>query len=199
MVETTAGDVVNWDVIYTQLFAFTHGLLSTKSWYRGQTNSYVAGKQEHDYVSEAIERYLVHPEKFDACKGDLLQYLKFNLVRSLISNDARCAENRTSSHISAGSDKDEDSNNYANALVPSIDEYFDDSVDYHTIISCMETALEGDETGRDIFLGLVSGLKRGDIILEFKMTPKQFDNGMRRLKTVQEKIAQQFNLKPSKS
>ena len=199
MAKTSAENAVDWDDLYKQLYSFAYGLLSTKSWYRGQTDSYVGGKQVHDYVSGAIEKYVTHPKKFDASKGDLVQYLKYNLVRSLISNDARCAENRTTSDLSIVRDQEESPKNYLDALAPAVNEYFDDDVDYHTIVSCMESALEGDETAKEIFLGLVSGLKREDIIQEFKMTAKQFDNGMRRLKTVQKEIAQKFNIEPSQS
>jgi hypothetical protein len=199
MAKTSAEDAVDWDDLYKQLYSFAYGLLCAKSGYRGQTDSYVGGKQVHDYVSEAIEKHLTHPEKFDASKGGLVQYLKYNLVRSLISNDGRCAENRTSSDLSVARDQEESPKNYLDALAPAVNEYFDDAIDYHTIISCTESALEGDETAKEIFLGIVSGLKRADIIQEFKMTAKQFDNGMRRLKTAQKEIARKFNLEPSKS
>ncbi len=199
MAKTSTENAIDWDDVFIRLCAIAQKMLSAKSWCRGQSGSYVGGKEATDYAAEAIERYCENPEKFVATKGDFFKYLAYNLMRSLISNDAKSAENRTSTDPSRVANEGGDVSNYADALEPAVNEYFDDAVDYHTIMSAVEAALEGDEIAKDVFLGLVSGLKRADIIEEFKMTAKQYDNANRRINTVRKEIAQKFNLEPSKT
>ena len=199
MAKTSAENAIDWDDVYIRLCAVAQRMISAKSWCRGHSGSCVGGKEASDYAAEAIERYCADPEKFVAAKGDLFNYLAFNLMRSLISNDAKSKENRTSSDLSRIGNEDKDINNYADALAPAVNEYFDDAVDYHTILRAVEAALEGDETAKEVFLGLVSGLKRADIIHEFKMTAKQFDNANRRINTARKQIAHKVNLEPSKT
>ena len=60
--------------------------------------------------------------------------------------------------------------------------------------------LQGDKDVENIFMGLcLYDLKRRDIIKEFSMTEGQYDNGLRRLKTILKNTAQQFNLKSKAS
>src|SRR5438445_760571 len=73
MVTTSAENAIDWEDVYIQLCAFAHRILSAKTWCRGQSGPYVRGKEACDYAAEAIEKYLTHPEKFDAAKGDLLK------------------------------------------------------------------------------------------------------------------------------
>ena len=199
MAHTTEENGINWDDLYTQLYSYAHALLYRNVWYRSKSDSFISGKQVHDYVMDAIEKYLTEPHKFDPKKGKLIQYLTCNLIRSMVSNDVRSEENRTSTDLATGHRDEETGKSYQDALTPLVEAFFDEEVDYHTIISHIETSLEGDEITKEIFLGIVAGLKRSEIIEEFKMKEKEFDNGMRRLKTVQKNAAQHFNLIPVKS
>jgi len=57
---------INWEDIYVQLYAYTDKLLKAYTWFRkDQTDSYLKGKQIHDYVAGAIENFLREPDKYD--------------------------------------------------------------------------------------------------------------------------------------
>ena len=155
------------------------------------------GKEVEDYVFAAIGRYLEQPDKFDPQKGELLEYLKYNLVRSFIANDLRKKENNQTDDIFA-EDNDEDdeegSSSYSERVLPYTAALFPDDIDYNAIKEYIEKEVQGDADAENIFLGIYTyGMKRRDVIEEFTMTAVAFDNGMRRLNTVINRAAVQFN------
>ena len=196
---STSTNNIDWEDIYTRLYAYADALLRNKSWFRGdKTDSFLEGKQTHDYVSEAIEQYLRNPEKYDPTTGrSLVNYLKYHLVRSLVNNDARSPENKTTKDILWTYDgkDDTDDSGYEDSILPVIGAYFDQEIDFNTIMSQIEEEIKGDKTLEEIFLGICCyGLKRREVIKEFNMAEKDFDNGIRRLNTILKNTAKKFDI-----
>ena len=192
--------VINWEEIILGLQSYTRLLVSNKKWFRGgKTKTFLAGKEIEDYIYEAIAKYLQNPEKFDSSKGTLINYLKYNIIRSLVSNDLVSSENQTSKDIYTIVDKmdseDENSNSYLDSILPYAEVYFDQEIDYNEIMASIENKVKGDKILEEIFLGYCSeNSKRREVIEEFGMSENDYDNGMRRLKTILKDIITKYNL-----
>ena len=191
-------DNIDWEDLIERLYAFTHKLLKSKSWFRNATDgSFIKGKEVHDYVSEGIERFINEPEKFDSTKGSLADYIKYNIIRTLVGNDAKSSENKTNVDAFAEkyNDEGESDSNYLDLMLPHAEAFFDQQLDYETIMSYVENEVKGVPIVEEIFLGISDGMKRREIIQEFEMNPQDYDNGFRRLNTVLKNTALKFNLK----
>ena len=110
---------------------FTNTWTNGRGWFRGEdTGTFLVGKKVEDYVYEAIGRFLESPEKYDSNKGELLEYLKYQLVRTLVGNDLRKLENTTSADIFAYdelSEEDEDISPYSERVMPYTAALFPDA------------------------------------------------------------------------
>ena len=189
-------------VLYIQLYAYTDNLLKKKGWFRGgKTNSFLKGKETHDYVSEAFEKYLTNPEKYKGTTGRSLEnYLKLHIIRTLVGNDARSPENRTSksipSLVSRKHEEGEDGDTYLDSILPFAEAYFDQEIDSKEIMTFIEQEVAKDKIVEEIYLGVrCYGWKRAMVIKEFNMSENDFDNGMRRLTTVLNNTAKKFDIK----
>lgn len=187
-----------WEDIIVRLTAFTRSWVRGKPWFRGEkTTTFLMGKEIEDYVFAAIGKYLEHPEKFDPNQGGLLEYLKYNLVRSFIANDLRKKENKQTDDIFAEDNDDEDeesASSYSERMLPYTDALFPDDIDYNFIKEYIEKEVQGDADAENIFLGIYSyAMKRREVIEEFTMTAVAYDNAMRRLITVINRAAAHFN------
>lgn len=190
---------IDWGDLYECLYAFTDRLLKRKHWFRKSSDgSFIKGKQVHDYVTDGIERYLSEPDKFNPTKGSLADYIKFNIIRTLVGNDSISAENKTSLDVLAFAPDEDDDNDssYLDSMLPYASALFDQQLDYDTIMSHIENEVKGDADVENIYIGISAGLKRREIIEEFNMSTKEFDNGHRRLNTILKNTALKFNLKP---
>jgi len=188
---------INWENIYVKLYAYTDQLLKAYSWFRKGSDSYLQGKQVHDYVAEAIEKYLRSPEKYDPSSGrSLVTYLKWHIIRSSVGNDVRSAENITSSAILSNNDSGEDGDPFCTieALLPFVEAGFDQQIDYKKVLTDIENELQNDEVAKMIFEEVrCNGMDRRDVIKKYEVTDKDFDNGMKRMKTVLRKIAKRYS------
>lgn len=186
--ETSSDKPINWEEVIVKLEAYTRSLLKKQRWFRsGSIDTFLKGKEMRDYVYEAIGRYLENPGKYDASKGDLVAYLKWNLIRSLVSNDVTSEENKTTRDVFAYSEQNEEDDNtpYLDRILPSIQPMFEDTLDYNSIKEYIETEIQGDTVVEEIFLGIYSsGMKRREIIEEFEMSENDYNNGNRRLQTI---------------
>jgi len=187
-----------WEDIVVRLTAFTRSWVRGKPWFRGEkTSTFLMGKEVEDYVFAAIGKYLEHPEKFDPNQGGLLEYLKYNLVRSFIANDLRKKENKQTDDIFAEDNDDEDeesASSYSERMLPYTDALFPDDIDYNSIKEYIEKEVQGDADAENIFLGIYSyAMKRREVIEEFTMTAVAYNNAMRRLTTVINRAAAHFN------
>jgi hypothetical protein len=206
---------IDWEEITLRLQAFTHSLVSKRKWFRKshiikkdsknegefkKESTYLKGKEVNDYVNEAIARYLKNPEKHDPQNGSLVDYLNLNIIRSLVINDLVSSENKTSKDLSYPvnlEDDEADSGAYLDRMLPFSETYFDEEIDFDTILGFIESEVKGDTIAEEIFFGVcINGLKRREVIKEFNRSENDFDNGMRRLKTILQKAAKKFDLKP---
>lgn len=187
---------IDWDEIYLCLYAFAHKLLKKKRWFRSAGDgSSIKGKQVHDYAADAVEQYLKNPEKHNPAKGSLSDYLKFNIIRTLVGNDAVSAENTTTIDLFAGKDDEEYADyGYVESLLPFTKALIDEQLDYDAVIYYIEQQAAGDNVVEEILLGLTMELKRREIIEEFQMEAKEYDNGKRRLDTILKNAISHFNL-----
>jgi hypothetical protein len=191
---------IDWADVIVKLQAFTRSIVTGRGWFRGNnTKNFIAGKEIDDYVYGAIERYLVCPDSFDSSKGSLINYLKYNLIRMMVSNDLTSAENITTKNIYAFATKQEeegdDSDLYLDSIFPYAETFFDLEIDYKVIMESIEQEVQNDAIMESIFLGLnYYDMKRRQIIVEFGISETDFDNGMRRLRTILKNTAKKFEL-----
>jgi hypothetical protein len=188
----------DWEEIIIQLQAFTRSFVKGKGWFRGKNAStLLKGQEIDDYVYEAIGRYLANPEKYRSEDGNLVDYLKWNLIRSLVSNDLVSAENRTSSdslNNMRKADESEDFLYYRDARLPYLSVLFDERVDYNSIINYIQEEVSYDQRVEEVFLGRSEELMRREIIKEFNMSETEYNNAVRRLETILKKVKQRFDI-----
>lgn len=192
---------INWEEVLVQVHAFTRALLKKVKWFSGnKTDSFLKGKQVDDYVYDAIKKYLSEPEKYEPEKGTLVNYLNYSLVRSMVSNDIKVSKNQNTVNETTLSFQLEENGNdnadYMDKIMPYVEVLCDDNLDYKDVVSKVESQIQGDLHAENIFLGLYTfGLKRRQIIQEFEMTEADYDNGVRRLRTVLNHTSKFYNYK----
>lgn len=188
-----------WEEMILRLTAFALSWAKGRGWFRGEeTTVFLEGKKAEDYAMAAICKFLEEPAKYNAQKGGLLDYLKYNVVRSFIANDIRKKENITTDDIFARDEDDDvdDASPYSERVMPYTAALFPDDIDYATIKNYVEAEIQSDADAQNILLGIYTmGMERREIIEEFDMTPSAYDNGMRRLKTVLNRAAKLFTEK----
>ncbi len=192
----------DWDNIYPKLLARAHYLITRRHWFRGTSiDSTVAGQQAEDYAQEAILRYLQDPDKINAHPGlSVESYLKYYVIRTLVGNDVRSFENRQFSVLPEFGSFDETGGDTVQAAqLLAINYYFDEGIDYETVMAKLEEMVMGDDIAEKILLGSQCNMERRDIIREFDMDGPQYDNGVRRLNTKKIAVANHFNLKEKSS
>lgn len=190
-------DDINWVEVILKLNAFTHKLTKNSNWFRGNSDSFLMGKEVNDYVNDAIEKYLKNPEKYNPLKGDLIKYLCWNIIRTLVGNDLRSKENKTTLDILNNSIlQDDDSDSlYEERNFPLIETFFDQNIDYSNIIAEINNDLAKDEIAENIYMCERNyGMKRREIIQEFNYTDSDYDNGKRRMQTILNRIAHKFQI-----
>jgi hypothetical protein len=191
---------INFEDIYIQLYAYADQLLKALIWFRkDKSDSYLKGQQAHDYAMGAIEKYLREPEKYNSTTGrSLVNYLKRHLIRSAISNDVRSLENLTSSDIiSMASDSSEDDYDTSNidAILPYVSAHFDEEIDYERIITEIENEIKDDQLVKLIFEEVsCKQHNRRDVIARFKLNENDYDNAMKRLKRILNKVCKRYEL-----
>jgi hypothetical protein len=191
-------DEINWDDLYLQLYAYTDQLLKSYSWFRkGKTDSFLKGKQPYDYIADAIEKYLLEPEKYDSSSGrSLLNYLKWHIIRTAVGNDVRSSENKSTIELASKNDpnSEREENLDVESLFPFIAANFDDEIDYKHLMKEIEEKLADDELSKLIFSEVRrKGFDRKDVIKNHKVSEKEFDNGMKRLNRILKNIAKEYN------
>jgi hypothetical protein len=190
-------DAIEWEKIYLQLYAYADQLLKAHRWFRGKnTDSYLEGRQPHDYVMDAIEKYLNEPEKYDPSHNrSLVNYLKLHLIRSAVGNDSKKVENIVSSNIFNKQESENEDDVFLDAMLPCFNDYFDQQIDLTNILNDVFNSIKEDTLVLKIFEGCCRNrLKRREVIEEYKMTEAEYDNGFKRLRTILKNTAKKFEL-----
>ena len=188
---------INWDKIYLQLYAYADQLLKVHTWFRGKkTDSYLEGRQPHDYVIDAIEKHLKEPEKYDPQKRSLENYLKLHIIRTAIGNDSKKTENKLSSDLFANGKNDEDADNdFLDAILPYTKGIFDQQIDFQMIMDDIGNSIQSDPIALKIFEGSCrENMKRVKVMENYNLSNTEFDNGMKRLKSTLRQTAKKYNI-----
>lgn len=150
-----------------------------------------AGKEPHDYASEAITRLLEDPEKFDRNKRTLIGYLTNHFLRSLIADDFR--NRKRDLKI-----KDSRAFQERHELIETtylIGIYLDEQMDYDLIVPKIIDELQGDEIALKVYNGrYLEWRKIDDICDEHGITRKEVYKSMKRIERVLDKIIKNNNL-----
>ncbi len=139
----------------------------------------------YDLAMEAIKRYLEDPTKFDPTRNpDLVFYLKYNILRRLISNhknlEGQQKEVLYESHDTNG------------ILVESA---FSEAFDIHSAIDLKDTLekinleIEKDLKLKAVFeLRYAKDYKPSEVMEELEISSKEYSNRIRRVDTIKKRI-----------
>lgn len=159
----------NWEQIIKE--ATVHTIYQFK--YRGiLRETALKGYTPKEIVMQAIEKVYTGEWKWNPSKSNLITYLKYHVIKGLISNLIRSEEVKTGS-------QDE----ILEINMPLSNEDIIDNLSAKQVIEYIVENLQGDEDAIIIFNGLCDGLKRGDICDVNSWKKGRFDNAMKRLKT----------------
>ncbi len=136
----------------------------------------VKGYSPQEIAYEAIEKVYTGEWNWDPNKSKLLQYLKYHVVRGLVSNLARSEEVIKSD--SSGLDCNLVLNQYT--MVHSASEEYNAKL----VIDFIKMKIGDDREALLIFDGYCNGLKRGDICEIHGITFSDFNNAYRRFQRI---------------
>lgn len=186
-------DEVDWEKVIPVLMAFAYSMLGNKKF----TNR--RGQLAYDFAMEAITKYLESKSRFDPSRNpDLINYLKYNILRQLISNFKNSAGIKRRIVFENYLSLEEDNNNeYSLEHLYSTDAYIENNIDEEIFVQKMERKLRNKLELKEVF-GLLyyKGLKRAEICEQLIIPLKEFDNRYRRLKRLlDDEMKQLFNCK----
>ncbi|WP_422351504.1 RNA polymerase sigma factor [Flagellimonas sp.] len=171
-------DEVPWDKVIPVLMAYAYSLLGSNHF----TNR--RDQLAYDFALEAITKYLENREKFDPTKNpDLINYLKFYVLRQLISNFKGSAGVRKRITLNAVKGPENETYDYSLDELVSKDNLIANHVDLNILLERINKKLEKKPELQEIFTLLYyRGLKRSEICQELEIALNEFDNRLRRLK-----------------
>ena len=171
-------DQVEWEKVIPVLMAFAYSLLGNKQF----TNRRY--QLAYDFALEAITKYLENKENFNPQRNpDLVNYLKYYLVRQLISNFKESAGIKR--RIVLKSLKDEEKGEYEYSIDQLIkkDNLIEKNVDLNILLANVNKKLKNKTEENEIFtLLFYKGLKRSEICKKLNIPQKEYDNRSRRMK-----------------
>lgn len=181
---TSDYDNVDWDKVIPVLMAYAYVLI-------GASNQRMARSREelaYDFAVDSITKYLSEPEKFDPSRNpDLIKYLKYYILRQLISNAKKKAANVNE----VGQNEDEELEFDSESIDDLFAEEFelDEAIDVASVVMKIEHEIEEDEELYEIFIGrYYDESKRGEICKDLKISTDEYDNRIRRLRRLSRKV-----------
>lgn len=157
----------------------------------GASNQRMARSREelaYDFAVDSITKYLSEPEKFDPSRNpDLIKYLKYYILRQLISNAKKKAANVNE----VGQNEDEELEFDSESIDDLFAEEFelDEAIDVASVVMKIEHEIEEDEELYEIFIGrYYDESKRGEICKDLKISTDEYDNRIRRLRRLSRKV-----------
>jgi hypothetical protein len=186
---------INWSDIILQLTAFTQYLINIDKgdWCKGPLNL-PKGLQAKDLAMEAIMEFLENSDKFDSKRNEsLINYLRFNIVRRLVSNLKKSKENLTTlSSFNEENDSD-DIEIFEKYKSNSSREFYElfiiEGIDVDKMIGEIEQEIKNDVEMSMIFNALVyDNSQRHEICADLGINPAQYDNILKRLKRSVDRI-----------
>jgi len=184
---TNQDEEPNWEEILVILLAYAKKQIKLYTWAIGRQNKL---QEAEDFVLEAIQKYLENPEDYDSNRSNsensFVNYLKFNILRRLISNNANAPRNGKRL-----------SNEETDAIFLTMiaeGKNLINSIDIEQIVREVRAKISNDGILNDIFEGLYdSGYKRQDLCEVLELEPREYDNNIRRLRRIVESILKQNN------
>ncbi|WP_299533577.1 hypothetical protein [Ulvibacterium sp.] len=136
----------------------------------------IKGYSPEEITYEAIEAVLSGKWKWNPKKADLLSYLKFHVVRGMVANLARNEEVKTSNPIDI-------------LEVNHDDDYSaEENFNANQILGIIKNELDKETVLYDLFILMNEGMKRKDICEELKISNREYNNLIRKLKSRLEKM-----------
>ena len=172
-------DKVEWEKVIPVLMAFAYSMLGNKKF----TNR--RDQLAYDFAMEAITKYLENKDRFDPSRNpDLINYLKYNILRQLISNFKSSTDIRKRIVVkNTPSSKESDNNEYSLELLHNTDTYIENNIDEEIFVKRMERKVKSKLDLKEIFdLLYYKGFKRSEVCKHLVIPLKEFDNRYRRLK-----------------
>ena len=171
-------DKVEWEKVIPVLMAFAYSLLGNKKF----TNR--RDQLASDFAMETITKYLENKDKFDPCRNpDLINYLKYNILRRLISNFENSAGVRKRVVLENTDKENKPNNEYSLEHLYKEDKYIENNIDEKIFVQKMERKLKNKPELKEIFdLLYYQDSKRAEICIDLDIPLSEFDNRYRRLK-----------------
>jgi len=172
-------DEIEWERVIPVLMAFAYSLLGNKKF----TNR--IDQLAYDFTMEAITKYLENKEKFDPSRNpDLINYLKYNILRQLITNFENSAGVRKRIVVNKNNDEDSEHNNeYSLDQLYKEDQYIENNIDEKVFVKKMLRKLDKKPELKEIFdLLYFKDSKRAEICEDLNISLSDYDNRYRRLK-----------------
>ena len=171
-------DEVDWERVIPVLMAFAYSLLGNKQF----TNR--RDQLSYEFALEAITKYLENKEKFNPTRNpDLINYLKYYIVRQLISNFKASAGIRTRVILKGLKDKEKGEYEYSIDQLIGRDNLIENNVDVNILLDRVSKKLKNKVELNEIFILLYyKELKRSEICEQLNIPLKEFDNRSRRMK-----------------
>lgn len=159
------------------LMAYAHKLVGTGTLRLEKSREDLA----YDFAMEAIKRHIENPNKFDSKRNpDLVKYLKFNILRRLVSN---FKESKGQSHEIAYDPDDPTGIKVMKTFVEEIDVH--DAIDAKQTIHDIQCSIIDDKPLLELFeLRHLKEYSRAETITELGITSNEYNNRIRRLDTV---------------
>jgi len=143
----------------------------------------IKGYSAEEIAMEAIEKVYMGEWKWNPEKSSLIDYLKFHVIRGLVSNLQKSSEFKSTD--------DKESTEIYWVTEHNGDDIID-SISRHQIIEFIRRDISADEEVCIVFEELLTGLKRGEICEKYIWEKKNYDNASRRLggfiRRIEEKI-----------
>lgn len=177
-------DDKGWIEIINILRAFAEDQISIYTWFRG-VNSLPQGYTADDFTQEAIFRYLENPTTYNSSRGKFQSFLKYYVLRRLVSNLSVLAENQLGLDIYQSDLNDDDEDvNYEDYL-PGTTSDITSEIDYNSYVDLIIERINGETILENIFEGIfINNLKRREICEQYDLSEQNYDNGLRRLNTI---------------
>ena len=171
-------DEIEWERVIVVLMAYAYSLLGNKQF----TNR--REQLSYDFALEAITKYLENKKKFKPDKNpDLINYLKYYILRQLISNFKESAGVRKRIVLKAQDNEEADSFGYSIDKLVCRDNLIENNIDFELLLERINKKLSKKVDLKEIFdMQYYKGLKRSEICEEINIPLNEFDNRFRRMK-----------------
>lgn len=171
-------DKVEWERVIPVLMAFAYSLLGNKKF----TNR--RDQLAYDFAMETITKYLENKDKFNPSRNpDLINYLKYNILRQLISNFENSAGIRKRVILEKTNDENETNSEFSLEHLYEEDKYIENNIEEKVFVKNMEQKLKNKPDLKEIFdLLYYKDSKRAEICSDLGIPLNEFDNRYRRLK-----------------